>query len=75
MSRDLLINKTLEDLKKLPDHKLLEASEFVEFLISRLEDKDLVNEIKYLAGESNSFSFLEDEPILYQKSDLKEYFK
>ncbi|MCW5911527.1 MAG: hypothetical protein KIT62_10655 [Cyclobacteriaceae bacterium] len=75
MSRDLLIQKTIDDLKKLPDHKLVEASEFVDFLLSRIEDQSLTKEIQYLSDDSNAFSFLEEEPVLYQKSDLKERFK
>lgn len=75
MSRDTIIQKTLDDLKKLPDGKLLEASEFVDFLLSRLEDKSLTKEIHYLIDNSESLSFLEEEPELYQKSDLKEQFK
>jgi hypothetical protein len=75
MSRDTIIQKTLDDLKKLPDGKLLEASEFVDFLLSRLEDKSLTKQIHYLIDNSESLSFLEEEPELYQKSDLKEQFK
>jgi hypothetical protein len=55
--------------------KLLEASEFVDFLLSRLEDKSLTKQIHYLIDNSESLSFLEEEPELYQKSDLKEQFK
>ncbi len=75
MSRDTLLQKTIEDLKKLPDHKLIEASDFVDFLLSRAEDKTLNKGIARLITESDAFSFLEEEPVEYKKSDLKEQFK
>jgi len=75
MSREILLKKTIEDLAKLPDHKLIEASEFVDFLLSRLEDKSMVNEISLMASESESFSFLNEDEVVYKKSDLKENYK
>jgi hypothetical protein len=75
MSREILLKKTIEGLAKLPDHKLIEASEFVDFLLSRLEDKSMVNEISIMASESESFSFLNEDEVVYKKSDLKENYK
>lgn len=75
MSREILLKKTIEGLAKLPDHKLIEASEFVDFLLSRLEDKSMVNEITLMASESESFSFLNEDEVVYKKSDLKENYK
>lgn len=70
MSREIVLKKTIEDLAKLPDHKLIEASEFVDFLLSRLEDKSLVNEMTIMASKSESFSFLNEDEVVYEKSDL-----
>jgi len=75
MNREILLKKTIEGLAKLPDHKLIEASEFVDFLLSRLEDKSMVNEISIMASESESFSFLNEDEVVYKKSDLKENYK
>lgn len=75
MRREVLLKKTIEDLAKLPDHKLIEASEFVDFLLSRLEDNSLVKEITLLASKSDSFSFLNEDEVVYNKSDLKENYK
>ena len=75
MSRNLLLKKTIEDLTKLPDHKLIEASDFVDFLLSRIEDKELLKGINNLAATSNTFSFLNEDEAIYTKSDLKENFK
>ena len=49
--------------------------EFVDFLLSRLEDKSLVNEIAIVASKSESFSFLNEDEVVYEKSDLKENYK
>lgn len=75
MSREILLKKAMEDLARLPDHKLIEASEFVDFLLRRLEDKSLVNEIAIMASKSESFSFLNEDEVVYEKSDLKENYK
>ena len=75
MSRDTLIKKTIEQLEKLPDHKLQEASDFVEFLVSRINDSLLVEGITEMASTSKTFSFLGEEEIEYKMSDLKERYK
>ncbi len=75
MSRELLIKKTIEDLTKLPDQKLLEASDFIEFLLTRIDDKIISEGISRLAAESKSFSFLEAEEVEYKTTDLKERYK
>ncbi len=75
MSRELLLKKTREQLEKLPDHKLEEASDFVEFLIVRIDDSLLVEGLKQITSKSTSFSFLEEEEALYKISDLKERYK
>lgn len=75
MSRELLIKKTIEDLTKLPDQKLMEASDFIEFLLNRIDDKIINEGISRIAAESKSFSFLEEEEVEYKTTDLKERYK
>lgn len=75
MSRELLLKKTLEQLERLPSHKLEEASDFVEFLFNRIDDGLLVEGIKQITSTSPSFSFLEEEEVHYKISDLKERYK
>lgn len=71
VSRELSLRKTLEQLEKLPNNKLEEASDFVEFLANRIEDNLLVDGIKQLASRSTSFSLLEEEEVQYKISDLE----
>ena len=75
MTREQLIEKTIEKLSKLPDQKLKEVSDFTEFLWSKLEDRSLTKEIQKLVADSKSFKFLEEEEDLYSTKDLKEVYK
>lgn len=75
MTRQKLIEKTIEKLSKLPDQQLKEVSDFAEFLLSKIEDRCLVEGIQQIAADSKSFKFLEDEEDLYSALDLKESYK
>jgi hypothetical protein len=75
MVRATLLQKTMEDLAKLPDPKLQEASDFVDFLLNRIENSILTEGIQKMVSESKSFSFIKEEEQLYQTSDLKERYK
>lgn len=73
MAREKLMEKAIEVLSKLPDQKLIEVSDFTEFLIiSRREIRKLTEGIQLIFSDSKSFRFLEDEKNLYSVSDLKE---
>lgn len=75
VTRDILIKKTLDNLTRLPDQKLREVSDFVEFLINKIEDRLMTEGIQKLTSDSKSFKFLETEEDLYSKADLKEVYK
>ena len=75
MTREKLIEATVDRLSKLPDEKLKEVSDFTEFLLKKIEAKQLTAGIQQLAAHSGSFNFLEDEEDLYSVSDLKEVYK
>lgn len=75
MTREILINRTLENLKKLPDQKLREVSDFAEFLMNKIEDSLMTEGIQKLTTDSKAFKFLETEEELYSKADLKEIYK
>jgi len=75
MTRQVLIQRTIDNLSKLPDQNLKEVSDFAEFLLSKLEDRFLTEGIQKLAMGSKSFQFLEEEEDLYTEADLKEKYK
>lgn len=75
MNRETVLKKTIENLDRLPDHKLQEVSDFSEFLLKRIDDQILTAGIQKLVADSEAFRFLEDEEDLYSEDDLKERFK
>jgi len=75
MTREKLIEATVDRLSKLPDENLKEVSDFTEFLLNKIEEKQVTAGIQQLAEKSGSFKFLEDEEDLYSVSDLKEVYK
>lgn len=75
MTRETLIKKTVDNLAKLPDHKLKEVSDFAEFLLNKIEKQLMTEGIQKLVSDSKAFKFLEDEGDLYSIDDLKERYK
>ena len=71
MSRLELIETTLQCIQKLPEHELLEIHDFAEFLLSRLEKKNLSNDVSRINISSASYKFLEQDNDVYTAKDLK----
>jgi hypothetical protein len=74
MLRQELIQKTVNYLDALPDDKISEITDFVEFLYQKHEENILREGIRQLSGRSGSFKFLEDEEDLYTLADIKEAY-
>lgn len=70
MTRQILLQRTIDNLSKLLDQKLKEVSDFAEFLLSKLEDTLLTEEIQNVAMSSKPFQFLEEGEDLYTEADL-----
>ena len=75
MSREELINDTVEKLRQLSDSRIQEVSDYVSFLASKIDDKIILEGIKTLASSSKSYDFLRNEEELYQLSDVKEKYQ
>ncbi|MDZ7719824.1 MAG: hypothetical protein U5K72_13490 [Balneolaceae bacterium] len=75
MTRKTLIRETVQSIKKLPDHKLKEVSDFVDFLLNQLEHAELNDQIAQAAFKSKTFEFLQEEEELYSDDDLKESYE
>ena len=71
MSKQELIEKTLAAFQKLPADKVAEVSDFIDFILQRNEDKQIVSGIEQLAAQSKSYKFLEEEEDLYSLKDVK----
>jgi len=71
MERQQVIDKTIEYLKVLPEKKVEEALDYIEYLYNKNEDTVLTQGIIRLASESKSFDFLELEEDIYTLDDIK----
>lgn len=74
MEREQLIKQTTRSISLLPDNKLRELADYVEFLLLKKTEKELVKDLTILSASSNSLNFLEEEEELYGDSDLTEKF-
>lgn len=74
MTKQALLNKTIERLQQLPEHQLREVADFTEFLLSRKENYTLNEGIQLLVAEAEAFEFLKDEEDIYSVNDLKERY-
>lgn len=74
MKKDELVNKTLKNIKKLPKNKVEEVNNFIEFLLSRIDNQLINDEIQNLVMKSDTYVFLKDEPEIYSVNDIKEKY-
>jgi len=72
MNRGNLLNRTMSNISLLPDWRLKEVSDYVDFLLKSYEDKEITEGIMKLVSESKSFDFLNDEEEIYDESDIIE---
>jgi len=71
MTKEALVQKTLQALSQLPTDKVKEISDFAEFLLKQLDDQILKKGMTELVSNSDSFDFLKEEEELYSINDLK----
>ena len=74
MNRGILLKRTVNNISLLPDWRLQEVSDYVDFLIKTFDDNEITEGIMKLASESKSFDFLNDEEEIYNESDIIEKF-
>jgi hypothetical protein len=74
MTRQAIIERTIQAINKLPEDKAAEISDFADFVIKRYEELRLTEGIQEIASNSVSFSFLDSEEDLYSIQDLKEVY-
>jgi len=74
MTREILINKTVETLSKLPREKVETISDFADYISRKYEEEILQRGMEKLMSESEAFAFLKDEEDLYTLEDLEEIF-
>ena len=74
MTRKAKIERTINAIKRLPEEKAEEISDFADFMIKRYDEQLLSESIQQLTSKSQTFQFLESEEDLYTLSDLKEVY-
>ncbi len=74
MDRQVIIDDTVSKINKLPKNKLIEINDFIDFLLSRIDDKIITENIQELTSESDAFDFLKEDEEIYEESDLKEKY-
>jgi hypothetical protein len=75
MEREVIIDKTVKKLNRLPLDKLRQVEDFVDFVMSRIDDKLLVEGIQKMTSDSKTFEYLKHEEDLYSVNDLKEKYR
>ena len=72
MTKQLIIEKTVNAINQLPEDKAEEISDFADFIAKRYQEHSLLQGIQQLTSNSLTFDFLKDEEDLYTEADLKE---
>jgi len=75
MNRQVLIASTIDKIRQLPDVKIKEINDFADFLLSKIDDKIILEGIQKMVSDSKAFDYLEEEENLYTVEDLKERYK
>lgn len=75
MKKEQLIEQAANKMSQLPETKIQEVSDFVDFLFSKIDNQILLDNAQQLSSESTSFDFLKEEEDLYSVSDLKDRYK
>ncbi len=74
MTRQIIIERTLNAINQLPEEKAEEISDFADFVYKRYEENTLTKGIQKITTESKAFEFLNNEEEIYSIADLKEVY-
>ena len=74
MTRQAIIERTLQAINRLPEEKAQEISQFAEFVMKQYEENKLSEGIQQLASSGSVFGFLEEEEDIYNEADIKEAY-
>ena len=71
MKRATLMQQAIENISRLPEPQLKEINDFAEFLLSRIQQEILSEEVSSTNLASDAYKFLEADADLYTVNDLK----
>jgi hypothetical protein len=75
MTREAIIQKTVDVLHALPADKIEEVSDFADYILKKYDDRLLQQGMQALVEQSDTFNFVEEEQEIYSVKDLKERYK
>lgn len=75
MKRKIILERTINSLRKLPNHKLDEISDFIDFILKKHEEEQIKKGIETLISSSKSFEYLQNEEEIYTVNDIKVKYK
>jgi hypothetical protein len=70
MTREAIIEKTLQVINQLPQEMATEVSDFADFIAKKYEEQLLTQNIQLLVEENTVFDFLANEEEIYSTADL-----
>ena len=74
MTKEKIIEKTIEVINQLPPEKAEEVYDFADYILKRFEEQSMTANIQQIVSESKSFGFLEEDEVLYTVKDVKEKY-
>lgn len=72
MNRQNIIERTVNALNRLPDDRVKEISDFIDYILKQYEGQVLTEGIVQITADSRAFDFLKDDEELYSEVDIKE---
>lgn len=74
MTRQAIIEHTIQVINQLPEEKAEQISDFADFLFKRYEEQLLTKTIQHYTETGEAFQFLMEDDVEYTKADIKEFF-
>lgn len=72
MTKQNIIDKTVQAINQLPREKAEEISDFADFVLKKFEEESITSNIQKIISDSDSFSFLAEDEDIYSVKDVKE---
>ena len=74
MTKQSIIDRTVQIINLLPEEKAIEISQFADFVLKKLEEAYLQKNIEHIIENSTSFNFLNEEEEIYTFNDCKKSY-
>lgn len=75
MTKQAIIEHTIQVINQLPEDKAEQISDFANFLFKRYEEQLRTKAIQHYTESGEAFQFVREDDVEYTKADIKEFFK